>query len=253
MQRHDKRLDGGQAWTDAMALLKGQREILLTVAGFFLLLPMLILLMLRWPVLDAESSAGAVAGWNRWTEHNSLWLLLVAVCGSFGRLAILILILDRSRPSVREALGGAAQLFLWFYLAGMLAGLAQYGGLLLFVIPGLYLVGRLFVVEPALVAERLTNPLRVLARSFEITRGNGWRIFAVTAIVVVGGTIFLLAVSTVVGVFAALMNVNGLELFLSAFICAAVFSGIYLVLLLLSVAAYWQLADQGHVRSGAFG
>lgn len=251
----DKRakFDGGQAWTEAMNLLRSRREILLTLTGFFLMLPMLVLLMLRWPELGQENSAATVAGWNRWTEANSLWLLLVALIGSFGRLAMLILIYDGKRPTVGEALGGAARLFLWFYLAGLLVSLAQYAGFLLFVLPGLYLMGRLFVVEPALVAERLTSPLKALARSFEITRGNGWRIFAVSAIVVLGAFIFLLAVSTVVGVLAALFQAEGLGLFLSAFICASVFSGIYLLLLLLSVSAYGQLADDRHVRGRVLG
>jgi hypothetical protein len=251
----DKRatFDGGRAWSEAMAMLRARREILLTLTGFFLMLPMLVLLMLRWPELGNESSAATVAGWNSWTEANSLWLLLVALIGSFGRLAMLILIYDRARPTVGEALGGAGRLFLWFYLAGLLTSLAQYGGFLLFVLPGLYLMGRLFVVEPVLVAEGLASPLRALARSFEVTRGNGWRIFAVSAIVVLGAFIFLLAVSTVVGVLAALFQLSGLGLFLSALICASVFSGIYLLLMLLSVSAYRQLADDRHVRRGVVG
>jgi len=236
-----------------MALLASRPEILLTLTGFFLMLPMLVLLMLRWPELGGDTSATAVAGWNKWTEANSLWLLLVAMIGSFGRLAMLILIFDRARPTVGEALAGAGRLFLWFYLAGLLASLAQYGGFLLFVLPGLYIMGRLFVAEPTLVAEGITSPLRVIARSFEVTRGNGWRIFLVSAIMVVGAFIFLLAVSTVVGVLAAVFQLQGLGLFLSAFICASVFSGIYLLLLLLSVSAYGQLADDRHVRRGVLG
>lgn len=251
----DKRakLDGGQAWSDAMAMLRGRREILLTLTGFFLLLPMLVLLMLRWPNLGAETSAGAMAQWNAWSESNSLWLLLVAMIGSFGRAAMLVLTFDRARPTVGEALGAAARLFLWFYLAGLLASLIQYGGFLLFVLPGLYLLGRLFVVEPVLVAEGVTNPVRAIVRSFEVTRGSGWRIFGVNAIVVLGAFVFLLAVSTVLGVLAAVLQLPGLGLFLSALVCAGVFAGIYLVLMLLSVAAYAQLADDRHVRSGVPG
>lgn len=248
MQRNPLRLDAGQAWTDAMALLKAAPDLLLTVAGFFIMLPMLVLLMLHWPVVSADSSTTALQSWDNWTSANSPWLLLIALIGAFGRQTILNLILSHDRPTLAEAMQASARNYLWFYLTALAVSLIQSGGFFLFVLPGCYLMGRLFVAETVFVGEGIVNPLKAMARSIELTRGNGWRIFAVMAIIAAGAFIFMLAVSSVVGVMSALIGGAGLALFLAAFVVSSVFTGVYLILLLVSVAAWRQLAQKGNVR-----
>jgi hypothetical protein len=68
-------------------------------------------------------------------------------------------------------------------LAGMiiLQGLAAVVGLLLFVVPGLVVLCAYAVAGPVCVVEGL-GPIESLSRSAVLTRGNGWRVFGVLAL-----------------------------------------------------------------------
>lgn len=235
-----------------MGLLKGQREILLTIAGFFILLPALLLNTLR-PFAPSATGEGMFQEMMRWTEANFLWIAIAAVLGALGRLAILILLLSPGRPTVGEALSAGFRLLVLFVVTDILVGLLWLGGFMLFVIPWLYLVGRTFMVEAAFVAERARNPMAALAAGFEASRGNGWRIVLMVAIIYVAGTILTAAVGSIVGVLAALAVGSGLDRFLVALVEAGFGAGLSLVLLLVSVAAWRQLGEQGDVRRGIAG
>lgn len=249
MQDNVSKFDAGRAWSDAMAMLKGQREILLTVAGFFILLPSLLLESLR-PFAGSGSSETWMRELAAWTEANFVWILLVALLAALGRLTILILLLWPDRPTVGEALGAAARMLIPFAAMDLLIGFMLLGGFMLFILPGFYIFGRTFLAEAAFVARRARGPIAGLTAGFEASRGNGWRLFAAIAIIYIGGTILTAAVSSVVGVLAALTGGSDLDRVLSALVESAGGAGISLVLLLVAISAWRQLAEQRDVRSG---
>ena len=117
-----------------MGLLKGQREILLTIAGFFILLPALLLNTLR-PFAPSATGDGMLQEMMRWTEANFLWIAIAAVLGALGRLAILILLLSPGRPTVGEALSAGLRLLVLFVVTDILVGLLWLGALALLVLP----------------------------------------------------------------------------------------------------------------------
>ena len=252
MQQQIPKIDGGQAWADAMHLLKGQREILLTVTGFFLLLPSLLLYALR-PFTPSGEQATLLQQYVQWATVNLHWIMLTGVLAGLGRLAILILLLGPERPSVGEALAAGARLLILFLAMVLLVRLMLFGASLLFVVPALYVFGRVFLAEAAFVAERAHNPAAGIARSFEATRGNGWRIFFVALLVYLGVLILRASVGYVVGVLAALSGLQGLDRFASAFVDATADAGLGLILTLIAVGIWRRLAEQRDVRSGAFG
>jgi hypothetical protein len=252
MQDKPAKFDGSQAWTHAMALLKGQREVLLTVGGFFLMLPSLFLYALR-PFRPSGEQASLVQEYANWATANLHWIALTGVLAALGRLGILILLLGPGRPSVGEALSAAARLLILFVAMTILIRLMLFGGSLLLIVPALYVYGRIFLAEPAFVADRARNPLAGITRSFELTRGNGWRIFFVALIVYVAAMIFRLALGSVVGVLGVLAGGSGLAPAMNALVDASVEAAVTLVLLLMSVAGYRQLADDRDVRRSAFG
>lgn len=67
-------------------------------------------------------------------------------------------------------------------LIGVIFGVMT--GVMVLVIPGLFLLTVWSVVAPVIVLER-PRRLRALGRSRELVRGNGWRVFAVLAVVAV--------------------------------------------------------------------
>jgi hypothetical protein len=66
-------------------------------------------------------------------------------------------------------------------VAGILAGIAVGVGLLLLIVPGLFLLTIWAVVAPVIVIER-AGAIESFGRSRELVRGNGWRVFGVIVV-----------------------------------------------------------------------
>jgi hypothetical protein len=102
-------------------------------------------------------------------------------------------------------------------LVGLVAGVLEAIGFVLIVVPGLILITIWSVAAPVVVIER-PGGLRALGRSRELVRGNGWQVFGVILVLVIGvviasalidgagaaaGTAVGLVVRVIVGVLAA--------------------------------------------------
>lgn len=68
--------------------------------------------------------------------------------------------------------------------AGILAGLAIVVGLLLFIVPGLYLMTIWSVLIPVIVLEG-RGVMEAFGRSRQLVRGNGWNVFGVIILTIV--------------------------------------------------------------------
>jgi hypothetical protein len=68
-------------------------------------------------------------------------------------------------------------------LAGLLAGLGIAAGLVLLVVPGLFLLTRWVLVTPIVVLER-RRPVEALRRSWHLVRGHAWTAFGVILVTV---------------------------------------------------------------------
>jgi hypothetical protein len=115
-------------------------------------------------------------------------------------------------------------------IAGILAGIAIGIGLLLLIVPGLYLLTIWAVLAPVIVIER-RDVMAAFGRSRELVRGNGWQVFGVILVLfllqlVVTGAIQAIANSvadTVVGYSVADLIVRLLVAPLSALAAAVLF------------------------------
>ena len=95
-------------------------------------------------------------------------------------------------------------------LASILAGIAITVGLILVIVPGLYLITIWAVIVPVIVIEG-SGALASFGRSYQLVRGRGWHVFGTLVLVFV----ILLVVQFLLGlVFLALPHVwrSGLEL-----------------------------------------
>ena len=76
----------------------------------------------------------------------------------------------------------AAAAVIWpLVVAGILAGIAIGFGLLLLIVPGLFLLTIWAVLAPVIVIER-KDALSAFGRSRELVRGNGWQVFGVIVV-----------------------------------------------------------------------
>ena len=195
-------------------------QLLVAIAGVFFLLPWLVL---SFVVQLLEAIAATI-------QPYLLLIIFFSIMIMIGQLAIWTLVMASDRPTVGETIK-TAWLFLPFYfLIDILRNIIVGVGLLLFILPGIYLVCRLAPIGAIAIAEDIRNPFKAIQRSFEVTKSNALPIFAFLLIVVITFLLISLAVSYVIG-----------TLFVTGIVSAAGTT----IFALMQVAIYRQLTGAG--------
>lgn len=117
--------------------------------------------------LGVVGLAAAVVG-TTWLQGAFVYAVQDARDGTFD--STLGQIFRRVSPSILPLL-----------VAGLLAGIAIAIGLLLLVVPGLFLLTIWAVIAPVIVIEK-RGALESFGRSRELVRGHGWTVFAIVVI-----------------------------------------------------------------------
>ncbi len=274
----NRKLDMGKAWTHATGLIGSNRDTIGAIAGLFFFLPSLALALFAPDLVNppvagpdgADPQVAFQAMINQMTQayaDNWPMFLAMTLAQFIGSMSLLALLTDRARPTVREALTtGFASLFP--YLAAQL--LSALGVALLIGIPlglvsaagspgatllvgavlvavGFYVFVKFTLIAPVIAIDGIRNPIRALTRSWQLTKGNSFRIAA-----------FLLLLFFTIGIISALVT-GILGLVLSALgsdiaaiglgvVNAAVNTGIGVIFLVVIAAIHRQLA--GHSPEG---
>jgi hypothetical protein len=113
---------------------------------------------------------------------------LVSIAGIFWLQGALVLAIDdvrdgRADLSLSETLDRVSPRLGTLALAGLLAGIAIGLGLLLLIVPGLYLLTIWLVIIPAIMLEGC-GVSESFGRSQELVRGYGWSVFGVIVLTV---------------------------------------------------------------------
>jgi len=196
------KFDMSLAWNEAVAMIRTNAEVLLVVAGIFFFLPSLVMTiatpdmgeMMAFDPENIEAFSAAMA-----TFYGSFWwlILLVVMAQLVGYISLLALLRDDARPTVGEAmktgitglLPAIGTYLLYAFAAGLLvallvlpaAALNSPGLAAIAVLAGLVLVVyfsiKVSMSAPVIAIEKVFNPLAVLARSWQLTKGNSLRIF----------------------------------------------------------------------------
>jgi len=124
---------------------------------------------------------------------------LVAIIAAFLVQATLVKAVQdvrdgRADLSIGETVSAATP-YIWPVAgASILAGIAITIGLILFIVPGLYLITIWAVIVPVIVLER-SGVFASFGRSYRLVRGHGWHVFGTLVLVF----IIMIAVSIVLG------------------------------------------------------
>jgi hypothetical protein len=94
----------------------------------------------------------------------------------------------RRDATVGKLLQAATPVLGQLILVGILAGIGIFIGFVLIIIPGLILITIWSVAAPVVVLER-PGATKALGRSRELVRGNGWQVFGVIVVLVIGANI----------------------------------------------------------------
>ncbi|MET4895582.1 hypothetical protein RN629_00240 [Sphingomonadaceae bacterium jetA1] len=246
-------IDIAATLADAWAMFRRDRDLLIRIAGPFLFWPALALgLLVPPPPMPDEAAAEATARammWidavGAWAGHYGAWYFASYVVGMIGTATMLSFELGGGAPTVGQALRRALAMAPRFLLAMILVALPVGAGMLLYILPGVYIAGRLLVVGPVLFAERRMPALAAIGRSVILTRGTGLAMAGLAACTYLGGIVatqpFLALLDLVQGggpgklVVVALLQIGAAAVTMAAGVAQA----------LIAVAAYRRLASRG--------
>lgn len=238
-------------WNDTMGLLRAHGALIAALAGVFLFLPALLIAQFLPPdQVPAPTLPEAIAAGRAYLLANWHWLLLQTLLNMVGTIAILTLVFARSGTSVGQAISTGFALLPFFFLASVLSSIVIGIGLALLIVPGLYLIGRLTPLGPVVVAEHERNPIAALKRSFEVTKGNGWRVLGLVLVVALAAAIVMMVVNMLLGIVFVLAAGQDIGALLSRIVEAATGAALATLLVLLYAAVYRALT--GRTDSAAF-
>jgi len=232
-----------RVWADVIAMIRTNAALLATLAGVFVFLPALALGMYA-PMPAPPGGGDGSEGMRFLVDYyraNLPLLVLVNIIGTFGQAAILSLLLDQDRPTVGEALGSCARLLPIYFVLTIITNFAVVIGLFLFLVPGIYLLGRLSIAGPVMIAERVGSPIEAIRRGWTYTKGLGWRIAGLAMLVGIVAWIAVSAASSVLAVLAGLLLPTGSRVIARAFADALGGAALAVLIAVLVAAIYRQL------------
>jgi hypothetical protein len=262
-----------RAWNDAVRLLTRNRDVVLIVAGVFFFLPYFAFMLVGPDPMAGVNPAQplgaeeAVARMGQFYKDAWWAFVLMAVLQAIGMLGLLALLTDRRRPTVGQALRTGALKMLpyiaaylvWGFALGMVAamlaalagalGLGAMGALIVLVafVAWVVLFVRFSLVAPVLVKENVANPLTALSRSWALTRGNGWRLFAFFFLLVIAYLVVMIVVSLVLGTLFSLFGKTVAE-FGEALVVSLLNAGWGVLMMAALAAVHEQLAGISPAR-----
>jgi MFS family permease len=257
------RFDSNRAWTEATDIVKANRDVLWAVAGVFLVLPVFAITLLIPP---PEPPAGAEPEalmdlMGAYYTQAAPWFLGMAAFQLIGTLTVLALFTDRTRPTVAEALQLGMKGLLPTILAQILAGMGFFLAAMVVIVPAslagpaftvvavlfvmvgfAYGVTRISMVPPVIMVEGQRNSLIALARSWQLTAANAWRLLFFYALLFVAFWIAILIVGGLIGLGLQLVLGDRIGTPLSAFVSSALQGVMSVYFIAVYAAVHRQLA-----------
>lgn len=162
--------------------------------------------------------------------RDPLWWALYGV-GALLSLALWSALMLRQRKVVRQQptslpaeLGEALRRVPALFLASLVIGILIAMGLVLLVVPGIYLITALSLTWPALLfAGR--GPFAAMLYSVDLVRNNWWRTTAVFAVTMIIALVFYFAMFATLGITMQLAGSNDVAMFTAAAVVVVIVLG----------------------------
>ncbi len=236
-----------ECWSGAMAILRDHKEAILAIAGVFLFLPTLLMAQfVGQPNLEGTEDLNAItAAYSTFFGENTFAIIASNLLISFGGFVIYFTIAPSHSGTVADDLGKALRLFLIFLIANILTGLATFAGILLFIIPGLYVACRLILVPIIIADHGERNPLEALKKSWESTKDNGFSILLLVLMIAVIGAITVGVIQMIIGVIIGLATGGAGWPLIENLVSALGGTALQIVFTVLIGSIYYQLTGKG--------
>ncbi|HEX8527085.1 hypothetical protein [Allosphingosinicella sp.] len=229
------------AWQETLALVRAHGSTIAAVTGVFLFLPALLTGYLL-PRPEAQDWDGLVRALRDYAAASWPWLLLEGLFNMVGVIAILRLVFPRGASTVGGVIASAFLLVPTYFVANFLTSVMFVVGLLLLIVPAIYLIGRIAILAPVIVAENRTNPIAAIGRSFELTRGNGWAVAGLVILVAIAAAIVAGVANAILGILFLLVAGEDLGRFLVLIVSSATGAAFAALMTLLYAGIYRRLS-----------
>ncbi len=258
------RFDSNRAWQDASTTVLANRDMLIALAGVFLVLPAFAITVLNPPPEPPQGADFKAVLEMLGTYFKGAWpgYLLVGLINTIGTMAILALFGHASRPTVGQAIGQGltttpvaivVQITQGFLLTGAIMlpstilglsgspGLAALG-ILIGAGLAIYLAVRLCLANAVIAIDGLRNPIAALQRSFALTRANAGRLLVFFALLVLAFVISLQLIQWLIGLLAELLIGGEAAVMIGALAGSILSAAMTVYLLAATAASHRQLA-----------
>lgn len=251
------KFDMGEAWATATGLLSKNKDVILVVAGVFFFLPYVASTLLFPQAMTPEQvnpeDLSAVSDAVLQAYADYWWVILIVfVTQGIGTLALLTLLTDRAKPTVGEAIARGASGFLSYFAANLIFVFAL-GTILtiaLLITPFLvvlaipvmfYAMVKFSLVMPAIAIDGIRNPIKAISRSWSLTKGNSFRLFAFYVLLVIALMVVTLIITMVLAVLLAAIG-GQIETIGNALVASLINAGFVVLFLGILAGVHRQLA-----------
>ena len=262
------KLDLNAAWDQAVRLIAANREVVLVLGGVFFFLPYVLFLLLV-PMPDFQAVAGPsgentpalMAAMNGFLAEYWWALLLVGLVQTVGAIAVMAVVGDPTRPTVRAAMERGARylvptlaaqvltslivmlvLFLALLLGALTGSETVAATLSVFSLPVIiWLWTRLSLTGAIIAIERTGNPVGALRRSWQLTSGNGLRLVAFYLLLFLAFFVISQVLGLIVGILTALPSAE-IALVLGALLSGLIYAALILIGYAVLASVHRQLA-----------
>jgi len=232
-------------WEDAGRMLAANASLITAIAGAFLFLPAVAEARFFPPPSDWTTAAEWVAAMSEHVGRNWPWLLLTMAMTLTGIIALYLLLLATPRLTVANAVSRAVTILPFYVVLTLVLSMVVGLGFAFFIVPGIFLLGKLALATPIMIAETPRAPFTALQRAWERSSGRAWSIAALVVLVYLVAMLVSFAVRVGFGtvVLFALGN-EGIGALLLALLQGLVVTAVTVLLVVVIAAAYRALPPQ---------
>jgi hypothetical protein len=235
------RLNHNELWSEAVDLVRRNRTVAVALAGALLFLPHLLVAYLA----PMPARAPGIGFFEAAMAHaRAHWPLILAgrLVEMLGLLTLLRLFVKPDGRTVGAMIAAVVILLPTMFAATFLANIAFAIGLLLLIVPGLYVLGRISMIPAAIAVEGRRNPIDAIRRSLALTRNHGFAIAWVFVALLVVAAIAGLALRSAFGSAAILLAGQETGIFVASLVGALVAAATSLLQAALIARIYVRLA-----------
>jgi uncharacterized membrane protein len=241
-----RKLDYTAVWNDAIGLLKAHKEAVIAIVGLLIFLP-------GWinsygvgepDIAGLKTLPAMVAAFEEHWRANWMVIVPTTLATMLGSLVVYVLMVRSDLPRVGDALTTGLGLFVPYLIISILTGFATMLGVLLLILPGLYLSARLTTLPSVVASGQHPGIAAPIRRAWELTTGAGWATFFLVIIVVIVGWISVTVTGLVIGLILKMAGNGEAVRLIETGVDSLLNSMFSAVLIALAVAVYRHLKAQ---------